>query len=84
MSKVRGEAKHKQALSSDGVEGGGGGGEGAAKEPLMPALLPGEELTALTNDEMNRVSEKLEQYARSHPDRRRLEANDDDVEDRQK
>lgn len=40
------------------------------KELGIHALLPGEEPTALTPDEMYRVLEKLEDFARLNPDRR--------------
>lgn len=33
------------------------------------SLLPGEEPTALTKDEMDSVCAKLNEFARSHPDR---------------
>lgn len=36
----------------------------------VPPLLQGEELTALTPDDMHRVLEKLEEFAQSHPERR--------------
>lgn len=51
----------------DGV-GGGGGVAGAGGGGGL-SMFPGEELTALTLDEMARVARKLEEFARLHPDR---------------